>query len=194
MSTTSTPATPASTSGLPLRPGRWALDQAHSTVTFSIRHLGIAKVRGRFSRFDADVVVGERPETSRVTATVELDSVDTANPDRDAHVRAEDILDVARRPTMTFRSTAVTGADDRWTVAGELTIGELTRPFALDVELGGIADFPLGGARHAGLTAIGELRRSDYGVAPTFPAPVLGEVVKVELDLELLEPEGSDGR
>jgi polyisoprenoid-binding protein YceI len=95
---------------------------------------------------------------------------------------------------MTFRSTAVTGADDRWTVAGELTIGELTRPFALDVELGGIADFPLGGPRHAGLTATGELRRSDYGVAPTFPAPVLGEVVKVELDLELLEPEGSDGR
>lgn len=185
MTTTST----STASALPLKAGRWAVDEAHSAVGFTIRHLGVAKVRGRFTRFDADVVVGDSPETSSVTATVDLSSVDTGQPDRDAHVQAEDIVDVARRPSMAFRSTSVTGSEDRWTVAGELTIGDVTRPLSLDVELGGIADFPLGGPRHAGVTATGELRRSDFGIAPGYPAPILGDVVKIELDLELLEPE-----
>lgn len=177
------------TADLPLRPGRWEVDFAHSSIAFSIRHLGIAKVRGRFTRFAADVVVGESPETSSVTATVELSSVDTGNTDRDAHIQSDDILDVAARPTMTFTSTTISGDEHRWAVAGVLAIGDDARPFQLDVELGGIADFPLGGPRHAGVTATGELRRSDFGIAPGYPAPVLGDAVKVELDLELLEPE-----
>ncbi len=182
--------TDTTTTALPLRSGAWALDHAHTSIGFAIRHLGVAKVRGRFTTFDAEVVVGDTLETSSLTATVDLASVDTGNADRDAHVRADDMVGVANRPTMAFRSTSITGDDDRWKVAGELTIGDVTKPFALDVELGGIADFPLGGPRHAGLTATGELRRSDYGIAPAFPAPVLGDVMKVELDLELLEPEG----
>lgn len=173
---------------LPLRAGRWDLDLAHSNVGFTIRHLGIAKVRGRFTRFEADVVIGATPDASSITATVDLTSVDTGNGDRDAHIQAEDIVDVKRRPTMTFRSTSINGEADRWTVDGDLTIGEVTQPFTLDVELGGVADFPLGGPRHAGVTAVGEVRRSDYGIASSYPAAILGDVVKVELDLELLEP------
>lgn len=173
---------------LPLRSGRWDIDFAHSNVGFTIRHLGIAKVRGRFTRFDADVVIGETLEASTVTASVELSSVDTDNVDRDAHIRSDDILDVASRPTMTFTSTAISGAEDRWVIDGVLAIGAAAHPLRLDVELGGIADFPLGGPRHAGVTATGEIRRSDYGIASGYPAPVLGEVVKIELDLELLEP------
>ncbi len=181
--------TSATTTDLPLRPGRWELDFAHSAVGFSIRHLGVATVRGRFTRFDAEVVIGESAQDSLVTATIDLASVDSDNPDRDAHIQAEDILDVAQRPTMTFRSTAITGDDDRWTVDGELTIGATTAPLRLDVELGGIADFPLGGPRHAGLSATGRLRRGDFGIASAYPAPLLGDVVKFEIDLELLEPE-----
>ena len=174
---------------VPLRPGRWALDLAHSSVGFSIRHLGIAKVRGRFTRFDADVVIGATPETSSVTATVDLASVDTDNTDRDEHIRAHDIVDVASRPTMTFTSTTISVSDDGWVVDGILAIGNNAKQFRLDLEVGGIADFPLGGPRHAGISATGELRRTDYAIAPSFPAPVLGDVVKVELDLELLEPQ-----
>ena len=176
------------TGSLPLVPGAWALDPAHSTVTFAIRHLGVAKVRGRFDRFDADVTVGTTAETSVVSATVDLASVDTGNPDRDAHIRAEDMLDVSRRPTMVFRSTSLSGAGDGWRLAGDLTIGDVTRPLILDVELGGVAEFPLDGSRRAGITATGELRRSDFDIAPSMPAPLLGEVVRVELDLELIEP------
>jgi polyisoprenoid-binding protein YceI len=168
-------------------------------VGFTIRHLGISKVRGRFAGFDGDIVVGGTLETTTVTATVELATVDTGNADRDAHVLQPDLLDVERRPTMTFRSTGVRpggdsgddGDDSRWQLDGELTIGEVTWPVTLAVVLGGIGDHPMGGPRHAGFEAIGEIRRSDYGLGPQIPAPVLGDVVKIELDLQLLEPAGS---
>jgi polyisoprenoid-binding protein YceI len=86
------------------------VDTNHSSIGFTIRHLGVSKVRGRFTRFDADVVVGETLATTSVSATVDVASIDTANADRDAHVLSPDIIDVARRPTMVFRSTSVKGA------------------------------------------------------------------------------------
>ena len=141
---------------------------------FTIRHLGISKVRGRFAGFDADVVVGETLATTTVTATIDLASVDTGNADRDAHVLQPDCLDVERRPTMTFRSTGIRAAIDGdgggWHLDGELTIGDVTRPMTLAVELGGIEDSPMGGPRHAGFEATGEIRRTDFGIAPALPA------------------------
>ena len=103
-----------------------------------------------------------------------------------------DILDVERRPTMTFRSTSISAARDGWVVDGELTIGEITRPQRLDVDFGGIEAFPGGGPRHAGFEATGELRRKDFGIDVARPPGVdvvaLGDVVKIVLDVQLLEP------
>jgi polyisoprenoid-binding protein YceI len=185
MTTTSTKAS------LPLAPGRWAVDANHSSIGFTIRHLGVSKVRGRFTRFDADVVIGDTLETTSVTATVDVASIDTANADRDAHVLSPDIIDVARCPTMVFRSTRVQGAGSEYQVDGELTIGDVTRPIVLAVELGGVEAFP-GGPRHAGFEATTEIRRKDFGIDVALPPGVsvvaLGDVVKVELDLQLLEP------
>ena len=178
------------TTTLPLRSGVWALDTQHANVSFAIRHLGVAKVRGRFTGFDVDVTIGATLADTSVTATIELASIDTANADRDAHVRSADLLDVANRPTMSFRSTEITGEGSDWTVAGDVTIGDVTAPLVLEVELGGVEEFPLGGPRHAGFEARGELRRTDFGIAPGMPAAMLGDVVRFELDLELLEPEG----
>ena len=179
------------TQTLPLAPGRWALDAAHSSVGFSIRHLGVSKVRGRFQRVDVDVVVGTTLADTSVKATIDLASIDTGNTDRDAHVRSADLLDVERRPTMDFRSTGIELVGDEWVVDGTLTIGEITRPFRLAVELGGIETFP-GGPRHAGFEATGELRRKDFGIDIAMPPGVsgalLGDVVKVVLDIQLLEP------
>jgi polyisoprenoid-binding protein YceI len=178
---------------LPLAPGHWAVDTNHSSIGFTIRHLGVSKVRGRFTRFDAEVVIGETLETTTINATVEVGSIDTANADRDVHVLSADIIDVAKRPTMVFRSTRVTGAGSEYQVDGELTIGDVTRPIALAVELGGIESFP-GGPRHAGFEATTEIRRKDFGIDVAMPpgisAVALGDVVKVELDLQLLEPAG----
>jgi polyisoprenoid-binding protein YceI len=185
--------TTASTTGvsLPLIPGRWAVDPHHSFVGFAIRHLGVSKVRGRFNRFDAEIVVGDTLDTTTVVATVDVASIDTANADRDKSALSPALLDVAKRPTMVFRSTRVTGAGSEYRVDGELTIGEVTRPTVLAVEFGGIESFP-GGPRHAGFEATMEVRRKDFGIDVQLPpgvsAVMLGEVVKVELDLELLEP------
>ena len=176
------------TTTLPLIPGRWALDTAHASVGFAIRHLGVAKVRGRFTEFDVDVVVGETLEDTRISATIDLASIDTGNADRDAHCRADDMIDVANRPTLTFRSTRLSGDGTDWTLEGDVTIGDVTKPITLAVELGGVEEFPGGGPRHAGFEATGELRRSDFGIAPGLPAAVLGDVLKLSRDIELLEP------
>ncbi|MFD5329114.1 YceI family protein [Streptomyces sp. NPDC127092] len=171
---------------LPLIPGRWPFDPLHSSVGFTIRHLGISKVRGRFDEFTAELVVGETLEDSSVTATVRLASIDTGNADRDAHVRAPDLLDVEKRPTMTFRSTRIAGAGEDWTLEGELTIGDVTRPVTFDVEFGGVVDVPVDGSRHAGFDATGEFRRSDFGL--DFAPGILGDVIKVGLELQFVEP------
>lgn len=172
----------------PLSPGRWALDPAHSRVGFAVRHLGIAKVRGRFARFDADVRVGETLDSTHVTATVELASVDTGNSQRDLDLQEAHLLDVPNRPTMVFRSTAITGADSSWTLDGELTFGKTTLPMSWAVTFGGVQDTPGGGPRRAGFEARGQISRADFDIAPTFPAAVLGQVIAVEVDLQLLEP------
>lgn len=183
MTTTTTP--------LPLAPGRWALDTNHSSIGFTIRHLGVSKVRGRFTRFDVDVVIGATLDETSVAATVDLSSIDTGIVDRDAHVLSADILDVERRPTLTFHSTRITGSGDDWKIHGEATIGDVTRPLTLDVELGGIETF-VDGTRHAGFEAKGELRRKEFGIDIALPPGVsvvaLGDVVKIELDIQLLEP------
>jgi polyisoprenoid-binding protein YceI len=187
MTNTTTPV-PSVPTALPLRPGAWSLDPAHSTVAFAIRHLGISKVRGTFGVFDADLVVGESLATSSVAASVDLTSIDTGNPDRDAHVRSADLLDVERRPTMSFRSTAIETADDGWTLRGDLAIGDVTREIVFEVELGGIETFPLDGALHAGFEARGELRRKDYELRFGPADPVLGDVVRIEIDLQFVAP------
>jgi len=91
---------------------------------------------------------------------------------------------------MVFRSRSVTGADADadWTLDGEVTMGEITRPLSLAVELGGVQEPMGGGVRHAGFEATGELRRSDFGISPGIPSAMLGDVIKIQIDLELLEP------
>ncbi|MGW7277811.1 YceI family protein [Streptomyces sp. NPDC054844] len=177
----------AITAPLPIAPGQWAMDPFHSAVNFTIRHLGIAKVRGRFGGVRAELFVGERIEDVRVSATIDLASIDTGNADRDAHVRASDLLDVAKRPTMTYRSTRVWGEGEDWTMEGELTIGDVTRPVTLAVEFGGLVAMTAGGdGRHAGFEATGEIRRSEFGL--DFAPGLLGEVVKIQLDMQFVEP------
>jgi polyisoprenoid-binding protein YceI len=188
--TTDTPTTDTATTAattLPLVPGRWALDTAHSHVGFAVRHLGVSKVRGRFGDVDAEMAVGTTLEDCSVTAAIAIASLDTGNAERDAHVLAPDLLDVEQRPTMTFRSLAVRADGDAWVVDGELTIGDVTRPITLDVELGGVEDF-FDGTRHAGFEATGELRRKDFGLGFGALGAMLGDVVKIELDLQFVEP------
>jgi polyisoprenoid-binding protein YceI len=179
----------STTTALPLVPGTWTLDPFHSEVGFTVRHLGISKVRGAFRQLDAQLLVGPTLADSSVTATIEVASVDTGNPDRDAHVLAPDLLDVEKRPTLAFRSTSITDAGDgAYRLDGELTIGDVTRPVTLQAELGGLESFPMDGSTHAGFEATTEIKRSDFGI--TFGAldAALGNVVKIAIDLQLVAP------
>lgn len=177
----------ATTTALPLAAGRWTLDPAHSTASFWIRHLGISRVRGRFNRFDATLEVGATLADTRVRARLETASVDTGNADRDAHLRAPDLLDVERYPDLVFTSTAVAGTGGRWALTGDLTILGTTREVTLDVELGGVSDAM--GAAHAGFTATASLDRRGFGVPRALPPGadgLLGSAVHVDLDLQLV--------
>lgn len=178
-------------SNLPLVAGRWEMDPVHSTVGFTVRHLGVTRVHGRFKQFSTDVVVGETLESSSVTAIIELDSIDSGSPERDNDVRSADFLDVENNPTLTFRSTKIEGSGDKGRLTGDLTYGTITKPVVLDVELGGVLDVPGTDQRRAGLAATGEVRRSDFKVAPGTPTALVGDVIKVEIDLQLIEPEPS---
>lgn len=176
------------TTTLPLAPGRWRLDPTHSEVSFTIRHLGISKVRGRFTQFEVDLQVGTSLEDTTLRAVVHLASIDTANADRDAHVRSAELLDVARRPTITFASTRIEPADGGWRVDGDLTIGDVTRPSALRVELGGIETYPIDGSRHAGFAATAQVSRKDLGVRFGPLDAALGDAVHLDIDVQLVEP------
>ncbi|MEU6572867.1 YceI family protein [Streptomyces sp. NPDC046805] len=180
------------TPALPLAAGDWELDSLHSAVNFTIRHLGIAKVRGRFSDVKAELYVGGTTDDVKVSAEIALASIDTGNPDRDAHTRSADLLDVERRPTMTFRSTRVSAQGEDWSMEGDLTIGDVTRPVTLAVEFGGVVDSPVDQRRHAGFEATGEIRRSDFGL--DFGTGLLGDVVKVQLDMQFVEPVEPQGQ
>jgi polyisoprenoid-binding protein YceI len=172
---------------LPLKSGRWALDAGHFNVAFGVGHLGVSTVRGRFGGVDAELVVGETLDDTSVTASVTMASLDTGNADRDAHVLTPEFLDAATRTHMTFRSTGIHGDDDKWTMDGDLTIGDVTKPVTFDVAFGGIAPF-YDGTFHAGFGAKGAINRQDFGITFGQADGLLGDIVELELDLEFLQP------
>lgn len=166
--------------------GTWTVDPVHSDVGFSVRHMMVSKVRGRFGVFSGDIVTGDSPVDSSVTATIDLSSIDTGSPDRDKHIRSADFFDVDAHKTMTYRSTGVRLQGDGYVLDGELTLRGTTRPISLDLELGGFGPDPYGGYR-AGFTATGELKRSDFGIDFNAALATGGLVVadKVTIHLEI---------
>jgi polyisoprenoid-binding protein YceI len=164
--------------------GTWDLDPVHSTIGFVARHLMVSKVRGQFTKFEAQVVTAPNPLDSSATATIDLSSVDTGNETRDDDLRSRNFFDAATHPQMTFRSTGIRPVEGNFIVDGELTIRGVTRPVSLAVEVNGFGPDPFGGTR-AGFSAIGEINRMDFGVS--FQAPVPGGVMvseRIQIEIE----------
>jgi polyisoprenoid-binding protein YceI len=194
ISVTATGSTHAVSRELGLRTGEWQPDLMHSAVLFSIRHLGLAKVRGRFDRFVATLTVGETIAATKVEATIDLASINTNNADRDAHLRSTDFFSVDAHPEMRFVSTGIEGVGEEWTLRGDLTLNGRTRPVALDVEFNGVEPFPGMDRVHAGFTATGAIRRSEFGIEFGMlkigaDKLALGDEVKIELDFEFVQPD-----
>jgi polyisoprenoid-binding protein YceI len=168
--------------------GTWKVDPVHSDVSFAVRHLMVSKVRGHFRKFDAQIVTAENPLDSSVTATVELASIDTDNPDRDAHIRSADFFEVEKFPTMTYRSTGIREDGDAFVVDGELSLHGVTRAVPLRLEINGFqANTPFGDTR-AGFSATTEIDRRDFGIEFNMPLEgggvVLGERIQVAIEIE----------
>src|SRR3981081_1900608 len=124
-------ATQTSPSSLALTPGRWAIDPNRSAVTFSIRFLGLSKVRGRFRVFDVSLDIGPSGTEFEVEASIDLASIDTSVPRRDAHLRTADFFHVDQHPRMTFRSTGIEPVGGSYSMTGGLTLKGGTRAVTL---------------------------------------------------------------
>jgi polyisoprenoid-binding protein YceI len=176
----------------PATTSTWTIDPAHSSVEFSVRHLMISTVKGRFAQVEGTVVLDEaNPAASSAEISVDVASIDTREGQRDAHLRSADFFEAEKYPTITFRSSAVQDVTgDRFTLAGDLTIHGVTRPVTLDVVSEGRGKDPWGGER-AGYSATTRIKRSDFGLTwnqllETGGLAVSDEV-KIALDVELVK-------
>ena len=170
----------------------WIIDTSHSTITFSVRHMMISKVRGHFSRFDGTVDFDElNPVNSSVKVNIDASSIDTRDERRDAHLMSPDFLDVANYPTLTFVSRQIEVIDDHHgRIIGDLTIRGVTREVVLDVEYNGQSKSPWGTVS-AGFSATTKINRKDWrltwNVALETGGVLVGEEVAIEIELEIVK-------
>jgi len=164
----------------------YAIDASHSEVAFTIRHAGIAKVRGRFTEFSGEIVVAEDLAASSANVTIAASSVDTGNAQRDGHLQSSDFFSVEQSPEWTFVSTSASGAGDEFTLAGDLTINGITKPVEIDVEYNG-TNVDAYGVTRVGFSGTTEIAREAFGI--TWNAPLeaggflLGDKVKIFLEI-----------
>jgi polyisoprenoid-binding protein YceI len=166
--------------------GTWDIDPVHSHIGFVARHLMLSKVRGNFTKVEGQIITTDNPLESSATATIDMTSFNTGNEQRDGDVKGENFLDVANHPTMTYRTTGIRQDGDVIIADGELTIKGITRPVELAVEVNGFGPDPYGGTR-VGLSAIGEINRTDWGITANMALPTGGVVVgeKIQLVIEV---------
>ena len=170
--------------------GTWSVDPAHSNVEFSVKHLGIATVRGAFNEFEGSFEVGE-DGSARARGTIEVASIDTNEDKRDAHLRSEDFLHAEVHPQLSFESTEIRPLDeDTFLIHGDLTMRGVTRPIVLEAELQGTEIDPWGNERVA-LEARGQLNRRDWNM--TFNQALgsgnmlVSDKIKLSLDISAIK-------
>ncbi len=172
-----------------LTTGTWAIDPVHSAIGFSVRHLMVSKVRGTFNTFSGAIVVAE-DGTPSVSAEIVVDSIDTGNEQRDAHLKAADLFDAEKYPTATFVSTGVRADGDDYVVDGDFTLKGITKPVQLKLEYNGVNP-GMGHGEVAGFEASVVLNRKDFGVDLEMPletgGTVIGDKVTITLEIEALK-------
>ncbi len=167
--------------------GEYTLDPTHTRLGFSTRHAMVTTVRGAFTEFSGEAVVDtENPAASKVTVNIKAASIDTGVADRDAHLRSADFFDAETYPEITFVSTDVARNGADWTIAGDLTIKDVTRPISIDFESTGSAKDPFGNTR-LGFEGQAVLNRKDFGLSWNAALETGGFLVsdKIKLDFDI---------
>jgi polyisoprenoid-binding protein YceI len=170
--------------------GAWTVDPAHSNIEFSVKHLGIATVRGAFNEFEGSLEVDE-DGTARARGTVKAASIDTNEDQRDTHLRSEDFFHAEVHPELSFESTEIRPLDEEaFVIHGDLTMRGVTRPVVFEADLQGTEIDPWGNERVA-LEATGQLNRRDWGM--TFNQALgsgnmlVSDKVKLTLDVSAIK-------
>jgi polyisoprenoid-binding protein YceI len=169
---------------------KWGIDVTHSEVQFKVKHLVISTVTGSFKKFSGEVTSeGEDFNNAAVNFTIDVNSIDTNQPDRDAHLKSEDFFAAAQYPSITFSKgflKKVSG--ESYKLIGNLTLRDVTKAVELDVEFGGIVKDPWGNIK-AGFELNGKINRKDFGLSwsalTEAGGMVVGEDVKLHLNIEL---------
>lgn len=168
---------------------KWAVDASHSSLDFSVKHMMIAKVKGTFHTFEAQIEADPSDLTSAsIRFDIDLNSIDTKNSDRDAHLRSADFFEIEKYPKLTFVATSIekTG-DGEYDVTGDVSLHGVTRSETFEVSFEGAGKDPWGNEK-AGFSAKGSLKRSDYGL--TYNAVLetggvlIGDEVKISIEIE----------
>lgn len=173
-----------------LTPGTWTVDPAHSGLNFSVKHLMVSKVRGKFRDFSGVITIAPDRLQSSVIASARVDSIDTGDENRDGHLKSGDFFDAASNPTIDFRSTTIEAADGAYRLLADLTIKGVTRSVAFDLEFDGVNTDPWGNTK-AGFTATAEINRRDWGLEYNAVLEtggvLIGEKVRIELDIQVIK-------
>lgn len=163
----------------------WTMDKNHSQAGFVVRHLGVSNVHGAISGVTGTIVWDEKdPSKSSVTATLDATTVNTNNEARDKHLKSPDFFNVEKNPTLTFKSTSVTSEGGKMKITGDLTLAGVTKPVTLDVDGPSPPQKGQGGKLVTGFEATGIVKRSDFNFGSKFPSAMLGDDVKITLDVE----------
>ena len=166
----------------------WVSDPAHSEVDFSVTHMSISNVHGRFGKVNATINYNEADVTkSTVTATIDVSTLDTGESARDTHVKSPDFFDAANLSTATFTSTSVAKSGTGLTIAGNLTLHGVTKPVVLTAS-GPVGPVPgMDHKPHAGFSATTTISRTAFNIGSKFPAAIVGDDVKLDIELEVVK-------
>ncbi|CAN5484903.1 YceI family protein [soil metagenome] len=165
----------------------WTLDKNHAKLGFIATHLLVSDVEGKFKSFDVTVVSSKDDfSDAQIGLTADINSINTENEYRDNDLKSEKFFDAVKYPTLSFKSASITKIDGKnYKLNGNLTMHGVTKPISMDLILNGVVQNPMNKKTVAGFKIKGTVKRTDFGIAPSFPTAVVSDEIVIDSNIEL---------